>query len=60
MDNQIKILLLEDNPSDVELIKHELRRAGLNFTTLWAADKQSFLERLETFFPDIVLLDILR
>jgi len=58
-DREIRILLLEDNPSDAELVKRELRKAGLGFTAEWAQDQAAFLHALESFAPDIVLADYL-
>lgn len=57
MNSTIKILILEDNLSDAELVKRQLRRDGLDFTSLIAQDKKSYLEALEKFFPDIILAD---
>jgi len=31
MEKELRILILEDNPHDAELIRHELRKAGLFF-----------------------------
>lgn len=57
MDKQINILILEDNPSDAELMKRELQRAGFDFRAEWAQDRNSFLQTLNTFDPDIFLAD---
>ncbi len=51
------ILILEDNAADAELVKRELRKAGLDFTARWAQDKASFVAALETAIPDLVLAD---
>lgn len=57
MDKQIKILILDDNPADAELMKRELRRAGLDFMAESAQDKGTFLNILDKFIPDIILAD---
>lgn len=57
MDKQINILILEDNPSDAELMKRELRKAGFDFKAELAQDRNSFLLALNTFDPDIFLAD---
>ena len=57
MDRQIRILILEDNPSDAELVKRELRKAGLDFAPHWAQDKAAFLHALDEFTPDLILAD---
>jgi len=57
MDKSIQIMLLEDNPADAELIRRELRKAGLDFIAHWARDKPGFLAVLDQFAPDLLLLD---
>ena len=53
MDRQLHIVILEDNASDAELIKRELRKAGLVFTAQTAQDKTTFLKALDEHAPDI-------
>lgn len=55
----IRILLLEDVPTDAELIETELRNAGLSFTSRRVQTKPAFMEALEEFQPDIILSDFL-
>ncbi|MFB3766637.1 MAG: ATP-binding protein, partial [Methanotrichaceae archaeon] len=50
-------MILEDNDSDFELIKRELHNIDLNNTIEWAHDKGTFLQALDTFAPNIILLD---
>jgi DNA-binding NarL/FixJ family response regulator/anti-sigma regulatory factor (Ser/Thr protein kinase) len=57
MNEALRILILEDNFSDAELIQRELRKAGFTFTAHWAQDKAAFLESLATFIPDLMLAD---
>ncbi|RJQ69403.1 MAG: response regulator [Desulfobacteraceae bacterium] len=60
MGKQLRILILEDNVSDAELIQRELRKAGFDFTAQWAQNKTAFLEALDKGFPDLpdlILLD---
>lgn len=57
MHRHIRILILEDEATDAELIQRELRKAGLNFTARWAPDKNAFLTALDDFVPDLVLAD---
>ncbi len=56
-EEPIRVLILEDNGSDAELMKLALRRAGLDFTADLAEDKDAFLRSLEKFLPDIILAD---
>ncbi len=52
-----KILILDDNSADAELVRRELRKAGVDFTAEWAPDKAAFLRSLEEFAPDLILAD---
>jgi len=54
---QIRILMLEDDPSDAELIVYELEKAGLSFEHIRVEKKQEFEEQLVRFDPDIILSD---
>jgi len=54
---ELRILLLEDAPSDAELLEHSLRRGGVAFTALRADTETAFQRALEDFKPDIVLAD---
>lgn len=53
----LKILLLEDNRSDAELIQRLLVKDKLNCKFYLAMDKISFLDALENFAPDVILSD---
>ncbi len=53
----LRILHLEDNPVDAELIECELREAGIVFTFKVVETGESFLKALEEFSPDIILSD---
>ena len=53
----IRILILEDVPTDAELVKRELLREGIAFTSMWVDTREAFLEQLVDFSPDIVLSD---
>jgi serine phosphatase RsbU (regulator of sigma subunit)/CheY-like chemotaxis protein len=57
MKKHIKILLLEDNPSDVELINRELSRSGMLFTLHAVDSREEFIIGLNNFEPDIILSD---
>lgn len=53
----LKILLLEDNPSDVELIKLELDEADIKYDIKHVFTKFDFLKELEEYQPEIILAD---
>ena len=57
MENPIKILLLEDSLSDAELIQHIVLKANSNYEFRLANNKESYINLLESFKPDIVLSD---
>lgn len=53
----LKILILEDNESDADLLQRELRKSGLNFTSEIVQARDTFETALDTFKPDIILSD---
>ena len=57
MDKKLRILILEDVPTDAELIERELQKAKIAFTSRWVDNRDAFLKELEDFSPDIVLSD---
>src|SRR5580692_5101947 len=57
MDKCLKILHLEDLPSDSELVDRELKKARFVFEKKLATGRADFIEALEQFKPDIILSD---
>ena len=57
MNEEIKILILEDRAADAELIVRELRRAGMRFTYCRVDTREAFTTALSEFAPEIVLSD---
>lgn len=57
MATNYKILFLEDNRDDVELMEHELRMAKHDFTSTQVSRKSEILRRVQEFEPDIILVD---
>lgn len=57
MDGELRILMLEDTPSDAELVQHELRAAGVAFTATRVETREDFERELEQFSPDLILSD---
>lgn len=57
MKKDIRILMLEDNVADAELVKFALRDGGLNFTIRRVDAKAQYIKELEESPPDIILLD---
>ena len=57
MDQALKILLLEDNVYDAELIERELHKAKLNFKTERVDTRQELLDIIPAFEPDLIISD---
>lgn len=57
MTQPLRVLLLEDDENDAELILHELQGAGMAITTERVDSPQAFAAALHSFEPDIVLSD---
>jgi diguanylate cyclase (GGDEF)-like protein/PAS domain S-box-containing protein len=53
----LRILYLEDDPSDVELVRHELKKLGVDFILKHAATREAYVAALREFMPKIVLSD---
>jgi DNA-binding response OmpR family regulator len=53
----VKVLVVDDEPSIVELVRFTLEREG--FTSIAAADGQEALDKVEAGHPDLVLLDLM-
>jgi two-component system invasion response regulator UvrY len=52
-----KILFLEDDEDDVELVKHELEKSGVKMTFRRVSSKKDYLFELDHFKPDVILAD---
>lgn len=57
IDRELRVLILEDVPTDAELMVHELRRAGIAVVPRRVSTREAFTDALEDFQPDVVLLD---
>lgn len=57
MSKTLRILHLEDNPAEVELVKAELTRAGMKVVTAPVSTEAEFGSALREFKPDVVLCD---
>jgi signal transduction histidine kinase len=53
----LRILILEDVPTDAELLEEELRSAGIKFISMRVDNQDSFLEALDRFSPELILSD---
>ncbi|MFH1674337.1 MAG: ATP-binding protein, partial [Pseudomonadota bacterium] len=57
MEKELRILILEDAPSDAELLELKLRNGGIPFSSRCVETKEGFLKELKDFAPDIILSD---
>ena len=54
---QLKVLIVEDQPDDVLLEEHQLRREGLEFEMRAVASEKDLRHELAQFAPHIILCD---
>lgn len=57
MSGSIKLLLLEDAPTDAELAVRELKREGLEVVPHRVETREDFLSGIRNFKPDLILSD---
>ena len=57
MDEKLKILIVEDVPTDAELAKRELNRAGIACEMARVETRSAFLQMLDEFRPDLIISD---
>ncbi len=56
-DQKVKILFVEDLPTDVTLAEREFKKSGIAFESRRVDTKESFQEALLLFRPDLVISD---
>jgi len=57
MGQRLKILIVEDQPADAELLQYEMRRAGIDYIARRVDTRESFHLALTEFHPDLILSD---
>ncbi|MBN1197753.1 MAG: GAF domain-containing protein, partial [Bacteroidales bacterium] len=57
MAEPIKILIVEDLAPDVEILKHQLRKCGIEFTDQVVETEEEYLKALQSFSPEVILSD---
>lgn len=57
MENELRILMLEDDPNDAGLIVALLKRSGMEFSHTIVSDETAFLSALATNSFDVLLAD---
>lgn len=53
----VRILILEHEPDDIELLQYELRKGGLNYLSRVVQNREDFQQAIPEFTPDIILSD---
>jgi len=57
MISNLKVLIIEDNDSDADLLQRELKKNGFNFIAEIVQTRETFENALDIFYPDIILSD---
>ena len=57
MTEDLRILIVEDVPTDAELVESELQDAGMAFSAKRVATKKAYIAALSTFLPHVILSD---
>lgn len=57
MKRIIRVLLVEDNDADFEMIRESLRQGGLSFILRHAANETDFMHELQEHSMDVILCD---
>ena len=57
MEKPLRILIVEDNTSDVEIVKRLLNKGGFHFTDKVVDSKEEFLSAMTDFEPELILCD---
>lgn len=57
MDDNVRILLLEDQSFDAELAEHEIKKSVISYQLKWVDNREDFIQALNDFEPEIVISD---
>jgi PAS domain S-box-containing protein len=57
MSDKLRVLIVEDVPTDAELMEYELQNAGMAFFTQRVETEEAYIAALSTFLPDVILSD---
>lgn len=57
MNKPLRILIVEDLATDVELIKHALKKLEMEIQTDVTSTERDYEKKLKEFAPDLILLD---
>jgi len=57
ISQSVKILILEHEPDDIELLQYQLKKGGLRYESTVVQERETYSRALREFQPDIVLSD---
>ncbi len=57
MEKPLRILIVEDNTSDVEIVKRLLNKGGFHFIDKVIESKEEFISAMTDFEPELILCD---
>ncbi len=57
MQDEIKVLMVEDQEEDAELLLREMRRSGLSIVSRRVESEAPYADALQSFAPDLILSD---
>jgi DNA-binding response OmpR family regulator len=57
MNTEIKIIIVEDNEADADLLRREVTKLGIGFTAVVVETRSAFIKALENFGADLILSD---
>jgi signal transduction histidine kinase len=57
LNHPVKILILEHDPDDIALLQYELKKGGLQYSSVVVQERGTYEQALRDFKPDIVLSD---
>jgi PAS domain S-box-containing protein len=57
VNSKTKILIVEHNPFDIELMEYELKKGGIDYVAESVQNEPDFCNALKIFIPDIILSD---
>lgn len=57
MKSEYRVLILDDDSDDAELLQRRLKQSKLKFSLKHVENKEAFLEEIESHFPDLILSD---
>src|SRR4051812_26997339 len=57
MESAVRILCLEDDQDDFDIMERVLKKSGLNYVSKRVDEQHEFLTSLKSFSPDVILSD---